>query len=57
MLIEFDERAIDFAEFQRLCERIAGRNLNRFFDEWIYGTKSSVLLVEKVPIAEIVKRY
>lgn len=57
MLTEFDGRTINFREFQSLCENISKRSLDRFFQEWIYRTESSRLMVEKVPIAEIVKRY
>jgi aminopeptidase N len=57
MLTEFKGRAITFQDFHRLCERVAGRDLRRFFQEWIYGTESSRLLVEKVSIDDIVKRY
>jgi hypothetical protein len=57
MLTEFDGRTVNFREFQSLCEIISKRSLDRFFQEWIYGTESSRLMVERVPIAEIVKRY
>jgi aminopeptidase N len=48
---------IDFSKFEDLCEQATHRNLGKFFQEWIFGTESSVLLTENVPIAEIVKRY
>ncbi len=57
MLAEFDDKTIDFAEFQELCERISKKDLKKFFDEWIYGTESSKLLAAGTPIADIVKRY
>jgi hypothetical protein len=57
MVTQFAERPINFEEFETLCERTAGRDLRKFFQEWIYGTESSRLLVDKVPIGEIVKRY
>jgi hypothetical protein len=57
MLTQFAGRTINFEEFQTLCERTAGRNLHKFFQEWIYGSESSRLLVDKVPIDDIVKRY
>ena len=55
MVTQFAGRTINFEEFQTLCERTAGRDLHKFFQEWIYGTESSRLLVER--FAEIVKRY
>lgn len=57
MLTEFSGRAIDFEEFRKLCERVAGRDLSGLFREWIHGTESSRLLVDKVPVADIVRRY
>lgn len=57
MLTEFNDSVINFQEFQKLCERVAGRDLRSFFQEWIYGTESSQLLVQKLSIDDIVKRY
>jgi hypothetical protein len=57
MLAEFESKTIDFSGFQELCERISKRSLKKYFDEWIFGTESSKLLVDSVPIADIVKRY
>ena len=57
MVNEFTTQPIDFKKFQNLCERVAKRNLQKFFQEWIYGIESSNLLVDKVPIADIVARY
>jgi len=56
MLTEFAGRAINFDDFQKLCERTAGRDLHKFFQEWIYGRESSQLLVDMVPVDVIVKR-
>lgn len=57
MLAEYENRAIDFAGFQGLCERISGRSLKKFFDEWIYGAESSKLLADGTAIQDIMKRY
>lgn len=57
MLAEFEGKTIDFVGFQKLCERVTKKNLDKFFQEWIYGLESSKLLVEKTPVSEIVKRY
>ena len=57
MLAEFQDKPIDFAGFQKLCERTSKKSLKKYFDEWIHGTESSKLLVDGVPIADIVKRY
>ena len=57
MMKEFEGRTINFSEFQALCERVAKRPLATYFKEWIYGTESSRLMVEKIPIPEITRRY
>ena len=57
MLAEFADTTIDFIGFQKLCERVSKRSLRKYFDEWIYGTESSKLLMNGTPITEIVKRY
>ncbi len=57
MLTEFKGRVINFQELQKLCERVARRDLRSFFQEWIYGIESSQLLIEKASIDDIVKRY
>jgi aminopeptidase N len=57
MLAEYETRAMDFDDFRAVVERISKRNLKKFFDEWIYGTESSRLLVDGVSITDIVKRY
>ncbi len=57
MLTQFPRRTIDFTEFQKLSERVAQRDLSGFFQDWIFGVESSKLLVDKVPIADIVRRY
>jgi hypothetical protein len=57
MMTEFSGRTIDFDEFQKLCERTAKRDLQKFFQEWIYGIESSKLLVDNVGIDDILTRY
>ena len=57
MMSQFADRQIDFHSFQKLAETESGKNLTKFFDEWIYGSLSSELLIKKTPIDEIVKRY
>ena len=33
------------------------QNLDKLYKEWIYGTESSRLVLEKVPVEEIIQRY
>lgn len=57
LLAEHREQPADFQDFQRLAEQVAGRKLDSYFQEWFYGAESSRLLIENVPIAEILARY
>jgi len=50
-------QGVDFESFQQTAERIAGRDLSRYFQEWIFGDKSSELLRSKQPVEEILARY
>lgn len=57
MLTRPPGETIDFHGFQKTAEVASGRNLSRFFQEWIFGTESSNLLINKVPIERIANRY
>lgn len=56
-LSEFREQPADFKDFQRVAERISGRDLSKYFNEWIYEATSSQLLSEKILVTDIAKRY
>jgi hypothetical protein len=56
-LSEFADKPADLKDFQRVAERVSHRDLGKYFNEWIYGAASSQLLLDKIPISEIVKRY
>lgn len=57
LMAEFQDRPITFEQYQSLCERISKRNLSRYFNEWIYGSESSRLMFEDIPISKIARRY
>lgn len=48
---------VDFADFERIAEATSGRDLSEFFDEWFRGSESSSLLLNSVPIEQILRRY
>ena len=48
---------MDFQGFRQAAERVAQRDLSRYFEEWIFGSKSSELLRSKQSADEIVARY
>ncbi|HEV8131027.1 MAG TPA: M1 family aminopeptidase [Acidobacteriota bacterium] len=56
-LSDFRNKPADFKDFQLVAERVSHRDLGKYFNEWIYGAASSQLLLDKVPVNEIIKRY
>jgi hypothetical protein len=56
-LRDFRVRQADFGEFQQYAEKSAGRSLDLFFKEWIFGIESTRLLQEKMEVAGIAQRY
>ncbi len=56
-LSQFAEKPADFHDFQTLSEKVSKRNLDKFFQEWIFGAESSRLLEENISVSEMVKRY
>jgi len=48
---------LDFKSFQQTAERVAHRDLSRYFQEWIFGDASSELLLGKQSAEEMVARY
>jgi hypothetical protein len=54
---DHQQKLATFQDFQQVVQQVSGRNMQRFFDEWIYGTESSQLLIDKVPIETIAARY
>ncbi len=56
-LFEFADKPADFKDFQLVAEKTTQKNLNKFFDEWIYGSYSSTLLAEKISVTDIAERY
>jgi hypothetical protein len=56
-LSEYRDKPADFADFRKVAEAVSKRDLDKYFAEWIYGTESSRLLADQVPIEKIVERY
>jgi aminopeptidase N len=57
MLNEFTDKPIDFQNFKKLAETVSKRKLGKFFDEWIFGTVSTKLMLDNTPIDSVVQRY
>lgn len=47
----------DFDDFKRVSENVTGKDLDKFFDEWIYGTLSSEFILARMEMDEILARY
>lgn len=56
-LAEYFDRPADFKDFQMVAARASQRDLSGFFNEWIFGARSSELLLGNSSIREIVQRY
>ena len=57
MVTNYADKAIDFQSFKELAESISPHKLDKFFDEWIFGTISSKLMLDNTSIDSIVQRY
>jgi hypothetical protein len=44
-------------EFLDHIEQRSKQNLERLYQEWIFGTESSRLILESVPVENIIQRY
>ena len=44
-------------DFLEHCKSLSQRDLNRFFQEWVYGTESNTLLFDETPFDLMQKRY
>jgi len=44
-------------EFLNHVKQHTEKNLDRLYKEWIYGTESSRLILEKVPVEDLIQRY
>ena len=57
LIREFRVRKVDFKEFEQTAERAAGRSLDLFFKDWIFGVESTRLLREQMNVVRIAERY
>jgi aminopeptidase N len=56
-LKEYQHKPATFQDFQRIVQQVTGHDFQRYFDEWIFGTESSHLMLENVSIEAIAARY
>lgn len=56
-LTEYRTKPADFMDFKNTVENVCSCNLKSYFDDWIFGAASSRLLIDNVPVEQIVARY
>ena len=54
---DFEGRLVTNEDFINHAEKVSGKNLSMFWQDWIYSNKSTEFLLEDLPIEEMVKKY
>jgi hypothetical protein len=54
---KYAETGATAEEFVDHVKNLSSINLDLLFDEWIFGTESSELIMSEMSIADIIKRY
>ena len=54
---KYNETGATSDDFVNHAKKVSQVDLTKFFDEWVYGTKSSEYIINGTPIEEIVKKY
>ena len=54
---KFNKSGATTEEFLDHINQRSGQKLDRLFDEWIFGTESSRLILENTPFEDLVQRY
>jgi aminopeptidase N len=44
-------------QFVEHVKNLSSKNLDRLFEEWVFGAQSSELIISETSIADIIKRY
>jgi len=53
----YQEKGATLEDFRNLAGEISNKDLKKYFDEWVFGTESSQLLLEELTLQEITQRY
>lgn len=53
----FSDTPASFDDFRKTAEAVSGKDLRKLFDDWIFTTESSRLMVETTPLEQILRRY
>ena len=55
--LEYRQTGATLEDFIRFVKKVSKQDLGQFFDEWVYGTKSSGHLLGKMPLEQILRLY
>ncbi|MFD3157219.1 M1 family aminopeptidase [Haloimpatiens sp. FM7330] len=55
-LYEFKGKEVDFKDFQEIAQKASGINLDKFFEQWIYGVESSKYLYDGIKLSIIIEK-
>ncbi len=57
LLAQYRAKPAGFEDFRRIAEHVAGRKLDRWYQEWFLGAESSRLLLEGTSVEAMAARY
>lgn len=53
----YQEKGATLEDFKNLTQEISNKDLKKYFDEWVYGSESSNLLLGDLTLQDITQRY
>ncbi len=54
---EYSGKGATLEDFKTTVEKVSGKDLQKFFDEWIYGTQSNDYLLRDMSLKQILELY
>jgi len=54
---EYRDKGATLEDFRRTAERVSGKDLQKFFEDWVFGTQSSRYLLGDLSLEQILKLY
>ncbi len=54
---KFRNKPADFMDLKESIEKSTGKDLSKFFQEWIYGVESSKYLIDNLTALQIIRKY
>jgi hypothetical protein len=53
----YQEKGATLEDFRGLVQEITNKDLKKYFDEWVFGAESSLLLLGELTLQEITQKY